>query len=89
MVYDATHFTAAQSVDALTTESVWEIILTLWAAVYTGLSSTLVFDDGSQFRDTFVEICETHDVEYQKSGTQYHSAPDIGERYHEPIRCIF
>ena len=74
MVDDATHFGAAQFVGPLTTAPVWETILMLWAAVYTGLPNILGFDDGSQFRDTFVEICEIHDVEWHKSGTQHHSA---------------
>ena len=63
MVYDTTHFSAAQFVEKITIESVWEIILTLWASDYTELPNTLVFDDRSQFRDTFVEIREILDVE--------------------------
>ena len=89
MVDDATHFSVAQFVEPLTTESVQETILTLWATVYTGLPNTLVFDDGSQFRDTFVEICEIHDVEWKRSGTQHHSALVILEIYHEPKRRTF
>ena len=54
MVDDATHFSAAQFFETLITESVWETILTLWTTVYTGLPNTLVFDNGSHFRDTFV-----------------------------------
>ena len=68
MVDDATHFNAAQFIDPLTTDSVWEPILTLCEAVYTGLPNPSVFDSNSQLRDTFVEICEIHDLEYQKSG---------------------
>ena len=49
----------------------------------------MVFDDSSQLRDTFVEIREIHDTEYQKSGTQHYSTLGIGERYHEPIRRTF
>ena len=37
MVDQATHFSAAQFVDLLTTEPVWETILTLWLSAYTGL----------------------------------------------------
>ena len=69
MIDDATHLSAARFVEPQTTESITETILTLWAAVYTGLPDTLVFDDGSQFRVTFVEICKIHDVECQRSGT--------------------
>ena len=54
-----------------------------------GLQNTLVFDDDSQFRDTFVEICEIHDVGWKRYGTQHHSALEIRERYHEPIRRTF
>ena len=46
MVDDATHFSAAQFVEPLTTESVRETIRTSWAIVYTGLPNALVFDDG-------------------------------------------
>ena len=63
-VDDAKYFSAARFIEPLTTESVWKTILTLWATIYSGLPSTLVFDDGSQFRDIFVEIYEIHDAEW-------------------------
>ena len=80
IVDDATHFIVAQFIDPLTTESIWENILMLRATVYTGLPNTLVFDDGSQLRDTFVELCEIRNVEWERSGPQHHSALGIGER---------
>ena len=86
---DATHFSAAQFIEPLTTKFVWETILPSWEAVYIGLPNTLVFDDGSQFRDVFVEICEINDVKNKKSRTQHYSALGGGERYHEPIRRTF
>ena len=89
MVDDTTYLSAAQFVDQLTIESFCETILTLWTTVYTGLPNTLVFDDGSQFRDTVVEICEIHDVEWQRSRTQHYNALGIGERYRGPIRHTF
>ena len=89
MVDDATHFSAAQTVVPLTTESVWETILTLWVTFYTGFPNTLVFDDGSQLRDTFAEICEIHEVEWKRSGTQDYCVLVIVEGYHEPMRRIF
>ena len=85
MVDDAAYFSAAQFVGHLKTVSVWETILTLWATVHTGLPNTLVFDEGTLFRDTFVGIFEIHDIEYQKSGAQHHSALGIGGRYHKHI----
>ena len=72
MVDEATHFSAAQFVHAVTTESVWETVLMLCKTVYIGESGALVCDNGSQFRD-FLQICEIHDVEWQKSETQRHS----------------
>ena len=89
MVDDATYFSATQLVHPLMTESVWEIILSLWATACSGLPDTLIFDDGSQFRDIFVEICDIHDAEWQRSGTKHHNALAKGERYHEPIRRTF
>ena len=69
IVDDAAQFSAAQFIEPHTTEFVWENIITLLVTVYTELPNTLVFDDGSQFRNTFVEIWEIHDVERQRSGT--------------------
>ena len=89
MVYDAMHLNAAQFVEPLTTESIWEKIPTSWATVYCELLSILVFDDVTQFRDTFVEICKIHEVEWKRSKTQHHCTLGIGEIYHEPIRHIF
>ena len=37
----------------------------------------------------FVEICEIHDFEWKKPGTQHHGALGVGERYHGPIRHTF
>ena len=61
MVDDSTHFHAVPFVDPLITESIWETKLALWRTVYTGQPNTLFLDDESQFRNTFVEICEIHD----------------------------
>ena len=54
---DVTNSSAAQFVEPLTIQSAWETILRLWKTVYIGLPNALVFDDRSQFRDTFVAIC--------------------------------
>ena len=64
MVDEATRFSAVVFVSHITTERVWETILKLWANVYTGIPNKLVFDEGSQFRDAFVEIYDLHDVEW-------------------------
>ena len=63
MIDDATHFSAAQFSKPLTAESFRDTILIFWAAVYTGLPNVLVFADSSQFRNTFLEICEINDVQ--------------------------
>ena len=81
MIDEATHFNAAQFVEPLTTESVWDKILTLLATVQTVLPNMVVFDDDSQLRETFVEIYKTHNVEWQRYRAQQHSALGIGEKY--------
>ena len=53
MIYDATHFSAALFGDPLTTESVWETILTLCIAANTGMSTTIVFDDAQSLEIYF------------------------------------
>ena len=45
MIDDANHSSAAQFVEPLTLESVWDIKLILWAAVNTGLPNTFTCDD--------------------------------------------
>ena len=47
MVNGATHISAAQLFEPLTTEYVCENKITLWETAHTGLPNTLVFDDGS------------------------------------------
>ena len=61
IVGDATRFSAVELVSPIPAESVREIILKLWANVYTVIPNKSVFDEGSQFRDAFLEICELHD----------------------------
>ena len=56
------HFSATQFVETFTTNSEQETIFTLWETVYAGLPNKLVFDDVLQFRNTFVEIKEFHDI---------------------------
>ena len=85
----AAHFSAAQFVALLTTEPLWEAILMLLAAVYIGLLNILVFDDGSQFRDTIVETCKIRDVEEKRSGTQHHSALGIWAYITNPLDVPF
>ena len=47
MVDDTSHFSAAPFVEPLTTDAVWEAIITLSETVYTDLPNALVFDEGS------------------------------------------
>ena len=63
MIDDVTRFSTAQFTEPLTTDSIWNTILTIWATVYAGLQSTQAFDCVSQFGDNFVEICVIYDVE--------------------------
>ena len=44
------------------------------------ISERICFYEGSQFRDTFIDIYEIDDFEWKRSGTQNHSALGIRER---------
>ena len=66
MVDEATRFPATAFVIPITAECEQETILKLCTNLYTGIPNKLVFDEGSQFRDALVEICELHDVEWKK-----------------------
>ena len=71
MVDDATNLNSAQFVTPLTEKSVWETILSFWKTFNFALPNAYVFDDGSKFRDTFVEIYEIYDFECRRSGIQH------------------
>ena len=60
----ANHVTVTQFSHPLTADSVSETIITLWENACTGLPDTLVFDDGSQLGENFVEIYEIDDAEW-------------------------
>ena len=70
---DAKNFSVAKFVEPPTSKSVWDIILTVWETAYMEFPKAFVFDEGSQFRYTFVEICEILYVERKRSGTQHNS----------------
>ena len=77
MVDDATHFNAAQFVETLTTEYIKRIHTYVMGKYLRSVTEHIIFDYGSQFRNTFVEICKVNDVEWQRSGTQHYSALGI------------
>ena len=68
MLVDATSFSAVGMVELLIRTSVWESIIIIRETVYTCLPCILMFDNGSQFRDTYLKIFEMHDFERQILG---------------------
>ena len=54
LVDEATRFTTAKLVGMrVTTKKVWEIIISCWSSVYTGIPHTIAVDEGTQHRDIF------------------------------------
>ena len=89
LVDDATHFSAAPFLSKVSTEAMWESILTCWATVYTGLPHKFITDQGSQSQETFAKMAELHGVKVCQTGIQSHNSLGIGERYHAPLRNTF
>ena len=86
LVVKETILSTAAFIELISTEKIWETLFTLWANVYKGIPDRLVFDEGSQFQNTFVEMCKLDYVDWKRPGVQNHNALGIGERYHTPLR---
>ena len=82
---DATRFSDACILTRQTALGVWEAILRCWASVYTGLPHITMVDEGTEYKDTFAELCEIYDMKLDKSGIQAHSALGVVMRYHAPL----
>lgn len=89
LVDNYTHFSAARFLPDMSTNTIWETIVTSWASVYTGLPNSIRVDQGSQLKDSFITIGRASGVEVNRSGVEAHNALGIGERYHHPLRNTF
>ena len=63
MVDNAAQFSTEIFAEFLTKDPIWETALSLWVAIYTGLSNIFAFDDESQLRDTCLQNLRHSDVE--------------------------
>ena len=94
VIDEATRFSAARFLTKsegtkVSTLNIWQALIECWAAVYTGMPNVITTDSGSQFRDTFIDICALHDVKVQTTGVESHNSLGIGERYHAPLRNTY
>ena len=89
IVDGATHFSSACFLTTISTESIWDAILTCWASIHTGLLNTIVTAQGSQFREKSIDIAAMNDAKIQRTGIEAHSSLGIGERYHSPLRNMY
>ena len=62
LVNNATYFSEACFLSGVSSETVWEAILTCWATASTGLPHKLMVDQISLFQKTFAELAELHEV---------------------------
>ena len=86
IVDDGTKFNAAKCLDEVSTAEVWNAIVCCWAMVYTGLPNRILTDQGSQFRETVINLARLLNVEVSRTGIEAHARLGLFERYHEPFR---
>ena len=86
---EGTHFTAAQFLPAVSTDSVWQALLNFWGSIYTGLPNRALLDQRSHFGQLFIDVAKIHDIKVENKGIEAHSSLGLGERYHLPLRQTF
>ena len=89
IVDEGNHFSAAQFLPAVSTDSVWQALLKCWGAIYTGLPNRALLDQGSHFRQLFIDLAKIHYIKVENTGIQAHSILGLGERYHQPLHQPF
>ena len=89
MIDEGTHFSAAQFLPNISTQTIWTTIIQSWATIYTGLPHRIMVDQGSCFGDSFMYIGAAHNIKIERTGVEAHSSLGIGERYHQPLRTTY
>eukprot|EP00171_Calliarthron_tuberculosum_P008498 IDg8498t1 len=85
-----THYGAAQFLEKVDTDSVWNALLKCWVLVYAGMPDIFFCDQGSVFTSKkWEKLSEENGVMLKFSGTQHHNGLAIVERYHAPLRTIY
>ncbi len=59
----ATRFFAAKFIPKVTTDAVWEAIVSCSSSIYTGLPQCVRIDEGTQFRSICAQLAAFHEVE--------------------------
>ena len=70
IIDDATHFSSAKYLTNMSIAGMWDALVTYWASISTGLPHTILTDQRSQFRSTFVVKSTMNEVRAQKSGVE-------------------
>ncbi len=90
IVNTGTHFGAAQFIQTVDTQSVWNALLECWVLVYACQPDIFFMDHGSAFTSNeWKTSAEGNRVPLKFSGVQHHNRIEICEPYHDPLRRIY
>lgn len=68
IVKEGAHFSVAKFLSDISAKTVWQTILNSWAAIYTGMPHRILVDQGSSFREGFLELGRIGGFEVQQTG---------------------
>lgn len=90
MVYEATHFCAAQSHRSHTSKEIWIGIKYIWSVVYFGPPDYLVVDQGAAYTSKDLkESSEVYRVKLDEASVEKSGAITLFERYHALSRLVW
>lgn len=89
IVDQANYLSSKQFQTKRNTDSVWNAFVSCWCAVYSGSPNKRITDQGSQFREKFIDIAQVHDIIVLTTGVEARNSLDIGEGYHQLFRNIY
>eukprot|EP00171_Calliarthron_tuberculosum_P005246 IDg5246t1 len=85
-----THFSAAEFLEQVNVEHVWNALLKCWVLIYAGQPDVFFMDHGSVFTSNeWKRLADENGVVLKFSGVQHHNGIGICERYHAPLRNIY
>ena len=85
-----TRFNAAIFIEGENSTEMWNSFLRAWSCLYVGMSSSLLFDQGSVFMSgKWRYACELNQIELVPTGTGSHNSLHIVESYHAYFRRLY
>lgn len=85
-----TKFNAACFLKCISTESIWEVIMSIWASPYVGYLDEISVDQGPQFKSLeWQHLLQVIYIKESSSGIEIHNAIRVRERVHAYLRRVY